>query len=243
MNFNMPLLKKNSISVTKELTVDDGSSLGNPDFKFQILKATGDIKTEIPFIGEGTIYDVYNESGIKVRTGTVLANGIFTLKAGETAVFSEIDENAGQYYVRELLDKEWASQYKQVTVDGEVTLVNSYNDITIGTEKFSGIETAIKDASSGNTYFNFNNRIDTNKYGSLKILKVISGSGTTSLTRNFNLRLKQMEFFYQLVQLIMLKTKKLTEVVTKTGSTRRNYYFFLLKKEVEINNYISWQYL
>lgn len=61
--------------------------LGNPDFKFQILKATGDIKTEIPFIGEGTIYDVYNESGIKVRTGTVLANGIFYFKSRRNSCF------------------------------------------------------------------------------------------------------------------------------------------------------------
>ena len=235
MNFNMPLLKKNSISVTKELTVDDGSSLGNPDFKFQILKATGDIKTEIPFIGEGTIYDVYNESGIKERTGTVLANGIFTLKAGETAVFSEIDENAGQYYVRELLDKEWASQYKQVTVDGEVTLVNSYNDITIGTEKFSGIETAIKDASSGNTYFNFNNRIDTNKYGSLKILKVISGSGTTSLTRNFNFTVKIDGILLPVGTTYYVKNKETNEVVTKTVQLE-GIITFSSQEEVEINN-------
>ena len=88
------------------------------------------------------------------------------------AVFSDIKENSGNYYVRELLDKDWASQYKQVSVDGIVTVVNSYNDVTIGTERFSGIETDIKNASSGNTYFKFNLFL-TNSSFALRSLKKV----------------------------------------------------------------------
>ena len=214
MNFNMPLLKKNSISVTKELSVDDGSSLGNPDFKFQILSANGDIKTEIPFIGKDVVYEIYNTNGIKVGTNTVGDNGIFTLKAGQTAVFSNISENSGKYYVRELLDENWASQYKQVSVDGTVT--TSYNEITVGTENFSGIETGIKDASSGNTYFDFNNKVDTNKYGSLKLLKVINGEGLTSKTKNFKFSIKIDDVLLPIGTTYKVKNKTTGETTTRS---------------------------
>ena len=238
MNFNMPLLKKNSISVTKELTVDDGSSLGNPDFKFQILKAEGSIKTEIPFIAEGTTYDVYDSKGSKIRTDTVLANGIFTLKAGEMAVFSDIKENSGSYYVRELLDKDWASQYKQVSVDGVVTVVNSYNDVTIGTEKFSGIETDIKNASSGNTYFKFNNNVDTNKYGSLKIIKNISGAGTTSINTNFNFNIKIDNILLPIGTTYKVINKETKETTIKTVEVV-GIVTFKPSEEVEISNILT----
>lgn len=105
MNFNFPLLRKNTISVTKELSVDQQDKLpllGNPDFRFQVLKADG----SEPFIVEGTAYDILDTAGNKIGTGTVGAEGVFTLKANQTAVFSGIVENAGSYFVRELLRPE-----------------------------------------------------------------------------------------------------------------------------------------
>lgn len=108
MNFNFPLLRQNSISVTKELTIDGNEDIvGNPDFRFQILKENGrDL-----FIPAGTNYDILNKSGNLIATKQTDKNGIFTLKAGQTAVFSEINENAGKYFVREILDADTFAQY------------------------------------------------------------------------------------------------------------------------------------
>ena len=63
LNFNFPLLRQNAISVKKELTVDEPNKLpllGDPDFRFQILKAENDgSKTENLFILPGTPYEVH----------------------------------------------------------------------------------------------------------------------------------------------------------------------------------------
>lgn len=184
MNFNMPLLKKNSISVTKELSVDTGDieALGNPDFSFQILDVDNNgNKTNTPFILEGTTYEIYENydtSRTLIGTGTVSENGIFSLKAGQTAVFSNISEDAGKYYVREILDSNWVSQYKNVIVDGQTHTTDSYTNIEIGSSTFAGFESGIKDISDGSTVFIFNNKVDTNKYGSLKINKILEGDNT-----------------------------------------------------------------
>lgn len=238
MNFNMPLLKKNTISVTKELTVDDGSTLGNPDFKFQILNAPGGIKPviDIPFIGEGVEFEIYNQNGVKLGNSTVLKNGIFTLKAGQTAVFSNISENAGKYYVRELIDEDWASQYKAVSVDGKVT--TSYNDITIGVENFSGIETDIKDASNGNTYFDFNNKVDTNKFGTLKLIKNIEGQSLNSQNKDFYFTIKVSDQLLPIGTTYEVKNAKDGSISTRKVLEKDGAGVVVFKpyEEVRINN-------
>lgn len=186
LNFNMPLLQKNSISVTKELSVDgdaEGSLLGNPDFYFQILKENG---TEL-FIGEGASYDIYNESQTKIGTGTVGKNGIFALKARQTAVFTGITENAGKYFVRELLPDGFEKQYGTITVDGTSQTVNY--DVIVGGDKFAGVNSTVKDMSDGATSFTFNNQVTTNKLGSLEIEKVLIGEEASDQSFDFEVTL------------------------------------------------------
>lgn len=186
LNFNMPLLQKNSISVTKELSVDgdsEGSLLGNPDFYFQILKENG---TEL-FIGEGTSYDIYNESQTKIGTGTVGKNGIFALKARQTAVFTGITEDAGKYFVRELLPDGFEKQYGTITVDGTSQTVNY--DVIVGGDKFAGVNSTVKDMSDGATSFTFNNQVTTNKLGSLEIEKVLIGEEASDQSFDFEVSL------------------------------------------------------
>jgi len=175
MNFNFPLVEKNSLMVTKELD-DSGTELvGNPDFSFQILKPTDGEKTtnDELFITEGTSFDILDLNGNKINTGTVLANGIFKLKAGQTAVFKEISADKGQYYVREILDTNWASQYENVTVDGESTTFN--DDIEVENDIFVGYESGIKDISDGHTSFVYTNKVDPKEFGKLKITKELEG--------------------------------------------------------------------
>lgn len=170
MNFNFPLLRKNTISVSKALSVDEEGKLvllGNPDFRFQILKENG---TDL-FIGSDVAYDILNASGNKVGSGTTDENGVFVLKADQTAVFKDIPENAGRYFVRELLSADAFAQYGQIKVDG-VTQTTNY-DVTVGADSFKGVNSPVKDMSDGSTVFTFNNQVTFHKLGSLKITKIL----------------------------------------------------------------------
>lgn len=170
MNFNFPLLRKNTVSVSKALSVDEEGKLGllgNPDFRFQILKENG---TDL-FIGSDVAYDILNASGNKVGSGTTDENGVFVLKADQTAVFKDIPENAGRYFVRELLSPDAFAQYGEIIVDG-VTQTTNY-DVTVGADSFKGVNSPVKDVSDGSTVFTFNNQVTFHKLGSLKITKIL----------------------------------------------------------------------
>ena len=175
INFNFPLLRKNAISVTKELSVDDQSKLellGNPDFQFQILKANSDgTKTEDLFVTKGTTYRILDNYGNEVGSGTVGDNGVFTLKAGQTAEFAGIKESDGKYYVRELLDANEFAQYGAITVNGQS--ITTSGSVTIGSTTFQGLESDVKDISNGNTAFSFNNQVTFKKLGKLAVEKKV----------------------------------------------------------------------
>ncbi len=187
MNFNFPLLHQNSISVSKELEVDEGdvSLLGDPDFKFQILRENG---KEL-FIGAGKEYTVLDASGDEVRKGVTDENGVFTIKANQTAVFDGIDENEGKYFVRELLNAEYFEQYGKITINGTSQTKNY--DITIGQDSFKGVDSPVKDVSDGSTIFRFDNHVDLNKLGSLSIQKTANlyGDDADEMSFDFNVTL------------------------------------------------------
>ena len=170
MNFNFPLLRQNTISFTKELSVDEADKLdllGNPDFRFQILKEDG---TE-PFIGSGVGYDILDTAGNKIGTGTTSTDGVFILKANQTAVFSGIQENSGKYFVRELLEPDAFQQYGKITVDGSTVTTGTDSEVIVGSDTFQGVDSPVKDISDGNTAFHFDNEISFNKMGRLEITK------------------------------------------------------------------------
>ena len=183
MNFNFPLLRKNTISVTKELSVDEQDKLpllGNPDFRFQVLQENG---TDL-FIAAGTEYDILDTAGNKIGTGTVDENGVFTLKANQTAVFSNIAENEGKYFVRELLKPEDFEQYGTIWVNGN-TQTTDYN-IPVGSETFNGVNSPVQDVSNGSTSFHFNNQVTFNKLGSLSIGKTLTSYSPTRSAARFD---------------------------------------------------------
>lgn len=180
MNFNFPLLKQNSIAVTKELSVDTGSVdlLGNPDFQFQVRKADDSGL----FISNNAHYEILDSTGRTVGTRITDENGIFTIKSGQTAVFSGISEDSGEYFVRELLDSNMFEQYGTVSVNGGTTTTN-YN-VTVGTDTFTGVDSPRKNISDGTTMFQFNNKVTRNKLGSLSVTKkLITYTGGTSADR------------------------------------------------------------
>lgn len=182
MNFNFPLMRQNMIAVTKELSVDDGDVaeiLGKKNFKFQILQ---DDKENL-FITPGTKYDILNFDKEVIGTGEVDANGIFTLKPGQVARFTDIPENAGKYIVRELLDPAEFDQYGTIQVNG--TSVTSDHDVTVGSQAFKGLDSPITDVSDGSTVFRFNNQVTTSKLGSLAITKVLESASDSLASGSF----------------------------------------------------------
>ncbi|MDO4330692.1 MAG: FctA domain-containing protein [Lachnospiraceae bacterium] len=187
LNFNFPLLRQNSISVKKDLSVDEAdklSLLGNPDFRFQVLKENG----EELFIGGNTDYHIYNENNENIGTGTTDANGVFTIKANQMAVFGDIHENSGRYFVRELLNPEEFSQYGTITVDGSSTTTKY--DVTVGEDSFKGVNSPVKDASDGSTIFSFNNQITFKKLGSLEISKKLNAYEAISPEPEFRFQVR-----------------------------------------------------
>ncbi len=169
MNFNLPVLKKNSISVTKELDQKSDDLLGNPDFIFQVMKTD-----DTPLIGENVSYDV-----IDVATGKVVAtgkktgvNGLFAIKAGQKAEFKDaVLENSGEYYVRELLIPSVYEQYGTITVDGKSQTIDPNSHIQIEEDNFVGVRSETKNISDGSTAFFFHNHLNLTKVGAFSITK------------------------------------------------------------------------
>lgn len=195
----------------------DVTILGDPDYPFQIIQAGEDgNEVEDLFIAPGTPYTLYDSDGsviqeIKLthnpdgsvksisvmdRNGddidsedwkTTDSNGVFYLKVGQRAEFVGIDLNAGQYYVRELLDETTWPQYGQIIVSGQAVTQNQ-DKIVINNESFTGIDSPVKDAANSATTFCFTNTATTSKLGKLSIRKVVEGTASNA-TFNFIVRL------------------------------------------------------
>ena len=208
LNFNFPLLKRNSISVTKENVTVDGSGaavdagvLGNPDYYFNIVTAKNDL-----FVGPGSVTGV-TQYKIMDSAGNILKNadgtdqvfttdqyGIFTLKAGQTAVFEGIEENEGTYFVQELIKEADNGQYPKVYINDTETRYNALIDWSYRTYfsesdsdkqtgpygyKWYGRSGYDTDSSSNSSfYFEQQNHLNVDLLGELTITKVLEGDDT-----------------------------------------------------------------
>ena len=183
IEFNLYTLQQNAIYVGKQLESDEETTedisnyLKNIEYKFRIL----DTDTNDLFIQPGTEYEVYEIGGEFVEKGTVGDNGIFTVKADQYAVFSNISEDRGSYYVQELMDEDYSAQFGDVEVSvkpegGESGFQESDGVIFDGVQ-FDGAISGAMDASNHIGYVMFRNKVDTTKLSSLSIEKhVLPGS-------------------------------------------------------------------
>lgn len=187
ITFNLYTLQKNSLSVGKELetasdtTEEINNWLGNLEYIFRVLKADASPNTTDPgdlFIDPGTSFDIYDSSYQDTdENGTVSSDGTFTLKAGQYAVFTNIDENAGSYYVQELIESEYSAQFGSVNVSvnptgGDSTLTDNKGAV-ISNQKFNGVIS--NDMEASNTgYVIFTNNVDTENLSLLTITKAES---------------------------------------------------------------------
>lgn len=173
--FNMPLIKDQAITISKELASDDKTAIGDKEYYFQIVKGDGSL-----FIPTNYSYDVYDKNNVK-RTEKTDNYGIITLGADERAVISGVKENAGKYYVRELLDTE----YENVLVDGINKLNGSNSTVTIGDKTYTIVLSDEKDISGDTNSITFINDIKT---GQLKIKKTLKNiTNETVLNTGFKM--------------------------------------------------------
>lgn len=147
-NFNLPVIPDNTLLVGKDVTNTNNDEflplISNPDFKFQVVKydenkgANGDTVTDdkgypVSYLPEGQEYLIY-ENGINTgKTGQVDKNGIITLKNNQFAAIVG-DKNSSTsykgkqpgdtYVVQELLQKEYCSQYDQITATNNVAFID-----------------------------------------------------------------------------------------------------------------------
>lgn len=99
MKFNMPTIPQEAISVTKKVvSADENASLDEESYRFQLFM--GDSAENCSLVTD-MVYDVYQNGRDTGVDGNIGAEGIFTLKNGETAVFNNIEKGTC-YYVKEL---------------------------------------------------------------------------------------------------------------------------------------------
>lgn len=120
LDFNLETVPDYTLNVTKNVVAANGKPLmlNNLDYKFRVLKKGS---TDL-YVTGGTQFNIRDASNAITGTGTVGADGIFTLKAGQTAEFANMigfGQSSGQYeyVVQEVLDG-YADSIGQVKING-----------------------------------------------------------------------------------------------------------------------------
>lgn len=128
LKFNLPTVPKKSVTVEKQLSNTDKEKYADVEFKFQLL-VQNDNRKYVPSSTAGILSD---SSEVKFKSETIndvsYAN-VFTLKPGQYATFSGLEENK-KYKVQELDVSD--DKYDQVLINGK----NATNQK--GTDKASG---------------------------------------------------------------------------------------------------------
>ncbi len=117
INFNLTAMPKNSIEISKDVVAD--SVVGDPDYYFQIVEYVenvSDTDNNIVLIEPGTEYAVYEKGTLQFKESRIVdENGIIRIKANEVAM-GGVPINK-EFFVRELIDKDYASQYRGAIIE------------------------------------------------------------------------------------------------------------------------------
>ena len=177
LDFRLPTLPDESLTVTKDLAADTDAEVrdyiaDSLSYRFRVMKTDGaGNATSEPFITAGMSYSLL-ENGVKVGSGTVGEDDCFLLKAGQSAQFAQMlrkGNGATEYVVEEIMPDDLTGQYAGVEylisgVGGETITEND------PAEPFTTFQTGILSADQTQTV-TFRNRVDTDKLGTLKITK------------------------------------------------------------------------
>lgn len=115
LKFNLPTVPKKSVTVEKQLSNTDKEKYADVEFKFQLLVQNDDRK----YVPSSTAGILSDGSEVKFKSETindVSYVNVFTLKPGQHATFSGLEENKN-YRVQELDVSD--DKYDQVLINGE----------------------------------------------------------------------------------------------------------------------------
>lgn len=176
IDFNLPVVPDESLTVTKVLEEDGDMIPDDTLYKFKVLKKGSD---EL-LLGAGTPYEIL-ENNKKIEDGKVDDNGIFAIKAGQSARFlNMLEKTSGEteYQVAEVLENnmsdnhvtnwDYKMHYREVRIDDG----NDTTTITPVPSDDGCYKTEVLSAESSHvvTYTN------VVKPGNLKIRKEVIGS-------------------------------------------------------------------
>ena len=187
IKFNLPPRPTNSIEIVKSLANSDKEKYTSTDFQFKAyLEDEEDRNQELVqynAIPEGTPYRVKKNDSLTDEVRYVGKHNIFTLKAGESAVFEGIDSGL-RFYAEEV--GILSDQFDKVDItDWEVTY-HDLNGNLVGTSEGkvpeqtktylarSGVKTAGNAAR-----VEFKNTCNVNNLRKLRITKKMNGLSTT----------------------------------------------------------------
>lgn len=187
IKFNLPPRPTNSIEIVKSLANSDKEKYTSTDFQFKAYLEDEEDRNQNPVqynaIPEGTPYRVKKNDSLTDEVRYVGENNIFTLKAGESAVFEGIDSGL-RFYAEEV--GILSDQFDKVDItDWEVT----YHDLKgnpVGTSKDKVPEQTktylarSEEKTAGNAArVEFKNTCNAKNLRKLKITKKMNGLSTT----------------------------------------------------------------
>lgn len=115
LKFNLPTVPKKSVTVEKQLSNTDKEKYADVEFKFQLLVKNAQGKY-VPSDTKGILSDGKNVEFKSETINNVSYKNVFTLKPGQHATFSGLEENKN-YKVQELDVS--ADKYEQVLINGK----------------------------------------------------------------------------------------------------------------------------
>lgn len=196
LDFRLPTLPEESLTVTKDLTADSDAAVrdfiaDSLAYRFRVMKADaqGNATNEF-FITAGMTYDLL-QNGSKVGTGTVGDDGCFLLKAGQSAQFSQMlykGAGATTYVVEEIMPDELTGQYAGV----EYLVSGAGGDTKteeMEAERFTAFRTGVLSAEQTQTV-TFRNRVDTSKLCTLAVTKEAAPGTVIPSDAVFQMRVK-----------------------------------------------------
>lgn len=126
LKFNLPTVPKKSVTVEKQLSNTDKEKYADVEFKFQLL--VKDVQEKyVPLNTKGILSDGKDVEFKNETINNVSYGNVFTLKPGQHATFSGLEENKN-YRVQELDVSD--DKYDQVLINGEKATNKNRNVIS-----------------------------------------------------------------------------------------------------------------
>lgn len=192
LDFRLPTLPDKSLTVTKDLVSTGAGEVENfiedsLSYQFRVVKADGSGEL---FLKPGTTYTLLS-GGSASGTGTVDQNGCFTLKAGQSAQFTDMLIKGGgavDYIVQEIMPSELIGQY--AGVEYEVSGAPGSIETETGTvQEFTTYDTGVLSAEETQTV-TYRNQVDISQLGILKLSKQAAPAVEFAEGQTFQMQVK-----------------------------------------------------